>query len=491
MLLYKLLNNFDENVPTKIVGRRKLRTSKRPLYDDYDDYDVYIQIGEGNDLEIFKAHSDVLRGRSAYFDTALSPNWAKKEGNVFIFKKPNIRPDVFRIILLFIYNTIIDLDENAKDICELLIAADEINLNELIEYIHENITDLSYKNMISFFNALNNFTMYHQEIENIKEYVKKYIIKNAFRIFNNFDSLHSNYSLFLELENDCLLSLIQNDDFRMDEIEIWNNLIKWAIAKNPTVSSYIYIWNSKASTPIWNSKEIEIFKKTIQQFIPHIRFFQIPPDDYYDNVHPLSALLPEKLEKDINLYFIDPEIPISSKISQPRILIDSLIIKMDHIYQIAHWIDDKLGKKSHSLKNLQYDFNLLLRGSRDGFGLEPFKEKCYNKGATIVIIKLKDKDGRIIGGYNPLNWSGSDDYLSTYGSFIFSFQSIIDSSTTILSRIRNERSAIYDSKDDKLGFGRDLRIFNRTCVFTNYERKIITPRTFNVEDYEVFEVERI
>ncbi|PKC68653.1 hypothetical protein RhiirA1_440494 [Rhizophagus irregularis] len=286
-----------------ILDRRKLRTSKRPLYDDYDDYDVYIQIGEGNDLEIFKAHSDVLRGRSAYFDTALSPNWAKKEGNVFIFKKPNIRPDVFRIILLFIYNTIIDLDENAKDICELLIAADEINLNELIEYIHENITDLSYKNMISFFNALNNFTMYHQEIENIKEYVKKYIIKNAFRIFNNFDSLHSNYSLFLELENDCLLSLIQNDDFRMDEIEIWNNLIKWAIAKNPT--------------------------------------------------------------------------------------------------------------------------------------------------------------------------------------------SIIDSSTTILSRIRNERSAIYDSKDDKLGFGRDLRIFNRTCVFTNYERKIITPRTFNVEDYEVFEVERI
>ncbi|CAG8725373.1 14309_t:CDS:2, partial [Rhizophagus irregularis] len=218
-----------------------------------------VKLLEGNDLEIFKAHSDVLRGRSAYFDTALSPNWAKKEGNVFIFKKPNIRPDVFRIILLFIYNTIIDLDENAKDICELLIAADEINLNELIEYIHENITDLSYKNMISFFNALNNFTMYHQEIENIKEYVKKYIIKNAFRIFNNFDSLHSNYN----------------------------------------------------------------------------------------------------------------------------------------------------------------------------------------------------------------------------------------SSTTILSRIRNERSAIYDSKDDKLGFGRDLRIFNRTCVFTNYERKIITPRTFNVEDYEVFEVERI
>jgi hypothetical protein len=169
---------------------------------------------------------------------------------------------------------------------------------------------------------------------------------------------------------------------------------------------------------------------------------------------------------------------------------------MEHIYKIDHWIGCYYGKmylnfdcfgKSHSLANLECDYNLLLRGSRDGFGVEPFQEKCYNKGATIVIIKLKDKD-IIIGGYNPLKWSGSDKYLHTHESFIFSFKSNIDSSTTILSRIENEKSAIYDSKDEKIGFGRDIRIFNKTCVLTNYERKIITPRTFDIEDYEVFQV---
>jgi hypothetical protein len=51
--------------------------------DDNDNYDILIQIGEGNNLENFKAHSDILRKSSNYFDTALSPNWAKKEGIFF------------------------------------------------------------------------------------------------------------------------------------------------------------------------------------------------------------------------------------------------------------------------------------------------------------------------------------------------------------------------------------------------------------------------
>jgi hypothetical protein len=42
------------------------------------------------------------------------------------------------------------------------------------------------------------------------------------------------------------------------------------------------------------------------------------------------------------------------------------------------------------------------------------------------------------------------------------------------------------SKDEKISFGRDLRIFNKTCVLTYYERKIIIPRTFDIEDYEIF-----
>jgi hypothetical protein len=49
------------------------------LYNDADDYDVIIQVGEGFNPEDFKAHSNILRIRSIYFNAVLPSNWTKKE----------------------------------------------------------------------------------------------------------------------------------------------------------------------------------------------------------------------------------------------------------------------------------------------------------------------------------------------------------------------------------------------------------------------------
>src|SRR5205823_5234926 len=82
-----------------------------------------------------------------------------------------------------------------------------------------------------------------------------------------------------------------------------------------------------------------------------------------------------------------------------------------------------------------------------------------------------------IGGYNPVNWSGFSKYIETNDSFIFSFQSILNPSTTILSRVKDGENAIYDSMYDYHGFGdHDLRIFNKsnqTTECAKYETKII------------------
>ena len=70
------------------------------LYDDgTDDYNVKIQVGEDSEMEVFNAHSVILRARSTYFRSAFSSGWAKKEGDFFIFKKPNVTATVFQIIL--------------------------------------------------------------------------------------------------------------------------------------------------------------------------------------------------------------------------------------------------------------------------------------------------------------------------------------------------------------------------------------------------------
>src|SRR5207248_10896273 len=85
----------------------------------------------------------------------------------------------------------------------------------------------------------------------------------------------------------------------------------------------------------------------------------------------------------------------------------------------ADWIDKK-NNLHYGINNNPYDFNLLYRASRDGYTAAAFHEKCDNKGATIVIAKIKNSE-QIFGGYSSLFWDKSGVYKSADDSFIFSF----------------------------------------------------------------------
>jgi hypothetical protein len=62
-------------------------------------YDVIIYAGENKNIEELHAHSNILSTRSQYFCTAFSNEWAEKENGKYIFKKPNVSPELFKIIL--------------------------------------------------------------------------------------------------------------------------------------------------------------------------------------------------------------------------------------------------------------------------------------------------------------------------------------------------------------------------------------------------------
>jgi hypothetical protein len=62
-------------------------------------YDVIIYAGENENIKEFHAHSGILSTRTQYFYTAFSNEWANKKDGKYIFKKPNIPPQLFNIIL--------------------------------------------------------------------------------------------------------------------------------------------------------------------------------------------------------------------------------------------------------------------------------------------------------------------------------------------------------------------------------------------------------
>lgn len=66
------------------------------LLQDGDDYNILIQVGEGLDKKTFKAHTAILRARCTYFRSAFSKYWAKDDAP---YKKPNVSPSVFEVIL--------------------------------------------------------------------------------------------------------------------------------------------------------------------------------------------------------------------------------------------------------------------------------------------------------------------------------------------------------------------------------------------------------
>ena len=69
------------------------------LLEDDKGYDVIIYASENENVKAIHAHSIILCTRSPYFRTAFSNEWAEKKEGKFIFKKPNISPQTFDIIL--------------------------------------------------------------------------------------------------------------------------------------------------------------------------------------------------------------------------------------------------------------------------------------------------------------------------------------------------------------------------------------------------------
>src|SRR5436305_11682520 len=116
------------------------------------------------------------------------------------------------------------------NIIDLFVIANEINLGELVNYIQKHIIlnqERVEKNMIKMFSILSR----HQGVFNILcEYFEELISNNPKILFNN-------SNLFSGLGKDALLSLIQSDYFPMEEIKIWNNLLKWTVTNNPTINN--------------------------------------------------------------------------------------------------------------------------------------------------------------------------------------------------------------------------------------------------------------
>ncbi|RIB17288.1 TLD-domain-containing protein [Gigaspora rosea] len=311
----------------------------------------------------------------------------------------------------------------------------------------------------------------------------------------------------------------------MEEIKIWNYIIKWGIAQNPNLPS---------DHEGWSDENFTALKATLKNCLPYIRYFQISAKDVANYVFPYSQILEKKLWEDLNKSHLLPGHEITSTILPPRIILKSdlpsrstenfwfkwktglghykrtesfsTVINEEHAAGIASWIDKNTIE--YNVKNNPYKFKLLLRGSRDGFNRESFWKLCNKKANTVTVINVTGNDNieRIFGGYNPVEWDNSKN--GSYGrckdSFIFSLKKDAIQNS-ILSRVKKPAYAIYNNTYRGINFGGcSLAMFynnnsqiNGCYTYHNndYEKQIDigspnTKKHYFVNEYEVFQVHK-
>ncbi|UZO02745.1 uncharacterized protein OCT59_021224 [Rhizophagus irregularis] len=411
----------------------KLTQNLLEILNDDEYCDITVEVGNDPVVKIFRAHMVILNYRSSYLRRILSTNIKKNDGTLPNIKLPNILPDTFQIILRYIYGGRLSLEEyDISDIIKILIASNELGLQELIPYLESFLIENKKRWMEQNFDLIYQTSFENDSFLELQKYCINLISKEPNKIFNS--------PRFTSVPKKLLVTIIKNDNHQMSEIQVWEHVIKWGLAQNPELPS----------DPTSFSK---------------------------DDFNTLKKLYNNLLE-----YFLDnnnDDTPI--KRSEPRTVgeiksknIDSNIITNQHAGLISKWIDKLETTDKLTISN---EFKLLYRDSHTEFGyfssiLREVKcqKACKNQFRTVTIYKIRDSN-EILGGYNPIEWKFDGNYGITNDSFIFSFKN----SDIILSRVRNENNAICNGFTEGPSFGNgDLLATNGLiqCHKESYEKPI-------------------
>ncbi|GBC27236.2 carbohydrate-binding module family 13 protein [Rhizophagus irregularis DAOM 181602=DAOM 197198] len=468
----------------------KLSQNLLEILDDKEYYDITIEVGSDPYVKVFRAHMVILDYRSPYLRRILSTNKKKNDGILTNIKLPNISPEIFHVLLRYIYGGSLSLEEyDISDLIKILTSFETDSFPELQKYC----TDL--------------------------------ISKEPDKIFNS-----PNFSTIPER---LLITLVQKDNLQMKEIQVWEHVIKWGLAQNPELPS---------DPTSFSKDDFNTLKHTLQQCLSFIRFHDLNPKEFSKKVLPYKRIFPKELYKELLDYFLDDDsketLPRISNLKQTSTVddirrvtnsdkkpqedismesgtftkldenkqnvstnniknIDSKIITFQHADIISKWIN---RLKSTDKPTTSYEFKLLYRDSRDwssGFlnRFKKFHEICLNQPHTVTVVKVEGSN-EILGGYNPIGWKFDGDYGVTKDSFIFSFNNH-NVENYILSRVKNEKEAIrkilYLSQGPSFG---DLYLFQSasnqlkiSCKNTTYEKPISRINDSIILEFELFKID--
>ncbi|CAG8570014.1 32066_t:CDS:2, partial [Racocetra persica] len=462
----------------------------KSLYESKEDYDTIITVGkEQNAVQIY-AHSQILCARSSYFHRALSDEWVVEKDGYFVLSNPNTNALIFNVIIKFLYCGIIDLKgQNDETILELLVTADELVIQGLIDIVQNFLVQNSYTFLQkSPIRMLHFITTHENRFNELKEAYLETICKHPHLLFDSDE--------FLSLEKDTLKLILECDNLDLKESIIWKKLVEWGIAQHERNMMCDDNKNDDMICDDTNNEDTNNEDtKELHELTKLIRFYQMDPKEFVPEVWEYMDILPKGLIKDVVRCYLDSDVKPSY---QPFLIrwgnfnITSAFINKEVALLLMKWISRK-ATDDKTLKGFKYKFNLLFRSNLDGSSSRVFHRKCDKKGATIVVGRISNSN-RLVGGYNPLDWSGDNIWKKTANSFLFTLDKNNLNNATI-SRVNPNNSGCAIGCNvihgPSFGEGPDLHVSNNSVNWEFKPKsypKLVSSDSLTVSEYEVFQV---
>ncbi|RIB15371.1 hypothetical protein C2G38_2143597 [Gigaspora rosea] len=346
----------------------QLSSDLNELLKNNDEYNVIIEVGQAPNIQAFKVHSIILKSRCLYFKDKLK-SMTYNDKNVKIMKQTNISIEVFNIIIKYIYSGTISLENiNTSVVFELLIASNEFGLEELIKHIQLFLLENNVSWLYNNFSRVLQASFKDNNLKDLQQFCANIIAKHPKIIF------HSNE--FLTLSESILIFILKLDDLQIDGGKIWEYTIKWGIAQNPSLPPNL---------EQWSDEHFSALKRSLQNCLPLIRYFQISSEDV-DKVRPYKKILDSTSWTEIQKLK-----PITSHVD-----LDSITIANNNALETESNKAESLEIESNKAKSLEIEPNNSFTMKQCEVTYSIDKEKRFSELLTIPDDSLEIEQTNVI-----------------------------------------------------------------------------------------------
>src|SRR3954462_7622721 len=169
---------------------------------------------------------------------------------------------------------------DTSDIIKILLTASELSLQELIPHLQSFLIKNKANWMEQNFNLISQTSFENDAFLELQKFCTELMSKKPEKIFKSPD--------FTSISEKSLVSLIKHDNLQMNEIQVWEHVLKWGIAQNPELSS---------DPTTYSKDDFNSLKDSLQQFIPLIKFRNLSSKEFSEKVLPYKKIFPKELYK--------------------------------------------------------------------------------------------------------------------------------------------------------------------------------------------------